>query len=88
MRAMSANSLKITRFYGEKEKREKAAELKKSELNAKHDFSESLSDLKANSKPMINTLSIVAGDCRRFGKSITEVIETHLMQVALPTNPS
>ena len=79
----SSNSLKITRFYGDKERKDKQAELKQAELNAQQDYKASLSDLKGNSKPLINTLSIVAGENRKFGKAITETIENHLLKVGL-----
>jgi len=78
-----SNSLKITRFYGDKERKDKQAELKQAELNAQKDYKASLSDLKGNSKPLINTLSIVAGENRKFGKAITETIENHLIKVGL-----
>ena len=73
---MSKN-IKITRFYGDKDMKEG----KQAEQNAKKDYMASLSDLTSNSKPLINTLSIVAGENRKFGRSITETIETHLMKV-------
>ena len=84
---MSSNSLKITRFYGEKEKKDKQAELRQAELNAQKDYKASLSDLRGNSKPLINTLSIVAGENRKFGKAITETIESHLLKVGLAVGP-
>ncbi|XP_063684711.1 pre-mRNA cleavage complex 2 protein Pcf11-like [Bolinopsis microptera] len=77
-----SNSLKITRFYGDKERKDKQAELKQAELNAQKDYKASLSDLKGNSKPLINTLSIVAGENRKFGKAITETIENHLIKAS------
>lgn len=68
---MSSNSIKITRFYGGDN----------AEMNAKKDYMASLSDLKGNSKPLINTLSIVAGENRKFAKTLTETIDQHLMKV-------
>ena len=72
-----SKSIKITRFYCDKDMKD----VKQAELNAKKDYMASLSDLTSNSKPLINTLSIVAGENRKFGKGITETIESHLMKV-------
>lgn len=69
------DNIKITRFYEDKS-------LQDQETNARKDYIESLSDLTTNSKPLINTLSIVAGENRRFAKTITGAIESHILKVA------
>ena len=65
-------NIKITRFYGD---------TGSDQLELKNDYIASLSDLTSNSKPLINTLSIVAGENRRYGKVICEVIESHILKV-------
>ena len=41
----------------------------------------SLADLTQNSKPLINTLTMLAEDNETHAAKIVEVIETHLQQV-------
>lgn len=69
------DNIKITRFYEDKS-------LQDQENNARKDYIESLSDLTTNSKPLINTLSIVAGENRRFAKTITGAIESHILKAS------
>eukprot|EP00116_Pleurobrachia_bachei_P010969 sb/3471231/ len=59
--------------------------MKQAELDVKRDYIASLSDLKSTSKPLITTLSIVAGEYRKYGRTITDVIENHLMK-AVPSH--
>ena len=47
------------------------------------EYCSSLEELTANSKPLINMLTMLAEDNEKYAPEIVKVIETHLQQVYL-----
>lgn len=47
------------------------------------EYRSSLEELTANSKPLINMLTMLAEDNEQYAPEIVKVIETHLQQVYL-----
>lgn len=57
--------------------------LEKMEEEVIQEYRSSLEELTANSKPLINMLTMLAEDNEQYAPEIVKVIETHLQQVYL-----
>lgn len=51
------------------------------ELLVAEEYKVSLADLKANSKPLINMLTMLAEENQKYAQQIVDVIEAHILKV-------